>query len=163
MGELLTGILQNLVWALLAWAAAWLLQQRKIRRLQQALRAFEQERGAREVALVLSAREDIREAVQTQLQQAGRENLPVFHVHHAGSFSENEKDWMDYVRQIKAQVQAIREHGATRIYLFTNVPVVMGVFAGALLDNGPEVIVHHYFNGVYRRVGSLTHETVHLG
>jgi len=39
----------------------------------------------------------------------------------------------------------------------------MGVFASALLDNGPEVIVHHYFNGVYRRVGSLSHETVYLG
>jgi hypothetical protein len=155
-------VLSNLIWALLAGGAAFLWQQRRIRRLQSRLKVFEAERGTREVALILSAREDVTEAVCSHLDQNGIGKLPVFHAHRTGSFSEQEDDWMSYVREIKEQVRLIREHGATRVYLFTNVPVVMGVFAGALLDNGPEVIVHHYFSGSYRRVGTLTHETVYF-
>lgn len=162
MRDLLVNIVASFIWAILVGGAAWLWQQRKIRRLRERLRAFEAERGSSEVALVLSAREDILEAVSAHLKREGRADVPVFHAHKPGSFSETEADWMSYVREIKALSRQIREHGASRVYFFTNVPVVMGVFAGAILDNGPEVVVHHYFNGTYRRVGSLTHETVNL-
>ena len=162
MHDLLVNIVASFIWALLAGVAAWLWQQRKIRRLRERLRAFEAERGSCEVALVLSAREDILEAVRAHLTREGLADVPVFHRHKPGSFSETEADWMSFVREIKDLSRQIREHGASRVYLFTNVPVVMGVFAGAILDNGPEVVVHHYFSGTYRRVGSLTHETVNL-
>ena len=161
MWNLTINVLSNLIWALLAGGCAFLWQQRRIRNLQNRLKSFEAERDSREVALILSAREDVTEAVCAHLDKNGVGKIPVFHAHRPGSFSEEEEDWMAYVREIKEQVRLIREHGASRVYLFTNVPVVMGVFAGALLDNGPEVIVHHYFSGTYRRVGRLTHETVY--
>jgi len=42
---------------------------------------------------------------------------------------------------VKAEVRKIRELGVTRVYLFTNVPVALALFAGATLTNGPEVVV----------------------
>ena len=67
---------------------------------------------------------------------------------------------MNYASQIRKKVREIREQAVTRVYLYTNVPVVMGVFAGAILDNGPEVVVMHYFSGAYKRVGKLAQETI---
>mgnify|MGYP001194571018 CR=1 FL=1 len=161
MADIFKGVISNLFWALIAAAATWLWARRKIGRLRQQLRAFQTERGDREVVLIFSAREDITEAVNAQLMRDGRQLLPKFKLHHPGSFSDQESEWMAYVHKMKDQVKKIREHGATRIYFFTNLPVVMGTFAGALLHNGPEVIVHHHFSGVYRRIGTITHETVY--
>ena len=69
---------------------------------------------------------------------------------------------MGFARRVKDEVKKIRDHGATRVHLFLNTPVVVGVFAGALLDNGPEVVVYHYFNGTYQPVGKLSFETVNV-
>lgn len=161
MIDILIGVIPNFIYALIVGAAAWLWQQRKIRHLRRRLATFEKDRGTREIALLISAREDITEAVHAQLARDERADLPLYKVHKEGNFSEEEKDWMAFVHRIKDEVKKIREDGASRIYLYTNVPVVMGVFLGALLDNGPEVIVHHFFGGVYRRIGSMTHETVY--
>lgn len=161
MLDFLLGLLNNLIWAILAAAATWLLAQRKIRQLRSQVRALEPGRGEREVVLVASARENIAEAVHAHLTREGLTALPVFQIHHEGEFSGKEQDWMAYVHKARAEVKKLRELGVSRIHLFTNVPVVMGVFIGALLDNGPEVHVYHYFNGVYRRIGRMTHELVY--
>ncbi len=162
MIDILIGVIPNFIYAVLVGAAAWLWQQRKIRQLRERLAVFETQRGTREIALLISAREDITEAVQAQLARDERAGLPLYKVHKDGNFTDQETDWMAFVHRIKNEVKKIREDGVTRVYLYTNVPVVMGVFLGALLDNGPEVIVHHFFGGVYRRIGTMTHETVYV-
>lgn len=136
MVDVFKGIISNFFWALIAAAATFLWAQRKIRRLRNQIRAFQTERSDREVVLIFSAREDITEAVNAQLMRDGRQLLPKFTVHHQGSFSDQESEWMDHVHKMKEQVKKIREYGATRIYFFSNLPVVMGVFAGALLHVG---------------------------
>ncbi len=78
MHDLLVNIVASFIWAILVGGAAWLWQQRKIRRLRERLRAFEAERGSREVALVLSAREDILEAVCAHLNREGLADVPMF-------------------------------------------------------------------------------------
>ncbi len=161
MLDLLTGLFTNLLWAIIAAVATWLWAQRKIRQLRRQLRTLQAGRGDREVVLIVSVREDLSEAVSAQLARDGRQAMPVFKVHQAGNFTEQENEWMAFVRQVKDEVKKIREQGVSRIYFYTNAPVIMGVFTGALLGNGPEVIMHHYFNGVYRRIGRMTHETVY--
>lgn len=161
MLDILIGVIPNIIYAGIAAAAAWVWQQRKIRKLKERLNTLSGPRGEREAALQISAREDITEAVRAQLNHDNRSDLPLYKVHKEGNFTDQESDWMDFVHRLKDEVKQIREHNITRVYLFTNVPVVMGVFIGALLDNGPEVIVHHFFGGVYRRIGSMTHETVY--
>ena len=138
---------------------AWLWARRQIRDLRRMVRHFEESRGSREVVLLLSVRNEIEEAVRSQLPESLREAV-VFSVHSERGFSEKQSDWLSYVRRIRDEVYKIRRYGASRIHLFMNTPVALAVFAGALLDNGPEVVVHHYFNGVYGKIGSLTHETV---
>lgn len=161
MIDIILGVIPNFIYAIIVGAGAWLWQQRKIRKLRERLSRFETERGTREIALIISAREDIAEAVQAQLTRDQRLDLPVYKVHKEGNFTDQESDWMAFVHRIKNETKKIREDAVTRVYLFTNVPVVMGVFVGALLDNGPEVVVHHFFGGVYRRIGTMTHETVY--
>lgn len=162
MIDIFLGVIPNFIYALIVGAAAWLWQQRKIRQLRERLRVFEVDRGTREIALLVSAREDITEAVQAHLGRDQRADLPIYKVHKEGNFTEHENDWMAFVHRVKEEAKKIREDGVTRVYLFTNVPVVMGVFVGALLDNGPEVVVHHFFGGVYRRIGTMTHETIYV-
>ncbi len=160
--ELLMGLLQNLVWAILAFIVGYVVNLRKLKRLQRMVQSFEIERASREVVLILSCREDIEVAVRQQFAGLGIKPQEVFKVHRDGIFSDNENDWMAYVRQVRDRVRDIRSFGATRVHFFTNAPVAMAAFAGALLDNGPQVYVYHYFGGVYRRVGILSHETVNL-
>lgn len=162
MIDIFKGLFSNFLWAIIAALVTFLWAQRKISRLRKQVRTFQAERGDREVVLIFSAREDITEAVNAQLTRDGRQHLPTFKVHYPGSFSDQESEWMNYVHKMKEQVKQIREYGASRVFFFTNLPVVMGVFAGALLHNGPEVIINHHFSGVYRRIGSITHETVYF-
>jgi hypothetical protein len=160
--DFLIGLLQNAVWALLGFGVSYILSVRKVKRLQRMVKSFELERSRQEVVLILSCREDIEVSVHQQLSALGIQPQEFFKVHHDGSFGEQEADWMAYVRLVRDQVRDIRSFGSTRVHFFTNVPVAMATFAGALLDNGPQVFVYHYFNGVYRRVGILSHETVHI-
>lgn len=66
------------------------------------------------------------------------------------------------MKQMRQEIHRLRQCGPTRILLFSNLPVARTMAAEALLDNGPEVIVHHYFNGIYLPVLRLAHETVGL-
>jgi aryl-alcohol dehydrogenase-like predicted oxidoreductase len=132
----------------------------KDRQLRRQLSAVQADRGGREVVLVLSSQDDISAAVRANLEQAGLQGLPLFTVHQPGAFGQEEASWREYLERMRGEVRKIRALGASRIHLFIKGPVVQGVFAGALLDNGPEVVVYHYFNGVYRPVGRLAHEAV---
>lgn len=161
MLDFLLGLLNNLIWALLAAAATWLWAWRKIRLLRKQLQTLAPARAEREVVLIASGRDNIAEAVQAHLTREGLASMPVFHIREGGEFSDKEEDWMAYVHKAREEIKKLRELGVSRIHFFTNVPVVMGVFLGGLLDNGPEVYVYHYFNGVYRRIGRMTRETVY--
>ena len=143
-----------------ALASYW--QWRRIRKLRSRLQALEGDRGGREMALVLSIGDNVAAAARAYLDSNGCEKVALVEVHQPGAFDDNEKMWLSYMDKVKAEVRRIREQGASRVYLFLRVPVTMAVFVGAMLDNGPEVVVHHYFNGTYRPVGRLTHETVKL-
>lgn len=143
-------------------ALAWWWQHRKFRQQRQRLHALEKTTGAREVALLLSAREEIRQAALDYLESIGRSDLPLFVVHRPGLLSNDEEEWFRYFDEIKAAVRQIREQGANRIYLFLNVPLALAVFAGATLANGPAVVMHHYFNGTYHPIGHLAQDTLKL-
>jgi hypothetical protein len=87
--------------------------------------------------------------------------MPLFQVHQPEGFEQREEQWFGFLEKVKAEVRKIRESGATRVYLFTHLPVALALFVGAMLTNGPEVIVHHFQCG-YFPVGRLTVETVRL-
>jgi hypothetical protein len=86
-------------------------------------------------------------------------NIKVFTVGHKGPLSNNIGDWHKFLERVKDVVQDMRKEAPSQILLFTNVPVAFGVLLGGILDNGPAVEIHHYFNGVYAPVAYLTHET----
>ncbi|GBD37481.1 hypothetical protein HRbin36_02615 [bacterium HR36] len=188
MWDWLEWFLRNLLGGALSatggFIIAWIVQEYRIRKLRRELTGLRKHRQ-NEAVLIVSNREDIRPAVERYLQQqkenadctgdtAEGQNLPqpcagytgprIYHVHRPEPFTESEQEWAAFIERIKREVGKLRQECApSRILLFTNVPVVLGVFLGAILDNGPEVVVHHYFNGVYRPVGYLAHETVKMG
>ena len=88
--------------------------------------------------------------------------MPLYQVHQPGCFSDDEGEWWAFVERLKKEVRQVREQGVTRVHLFIQAPVALAVFVGALLDNGPEVVVHHWFNGTYKPIGRLTHEVVKM-
>lgn len=133
------------------------------RRLRQAAEQYAREHGGRlEVALVLSVREDIRQAVEEYLDQLGRKGIQIFQVHQPGGFDDQEETWFAYLARVKGDVRTIRELGASRIFVFSNIPIALALMAGSTLTNGPEVVVHHFTAGRYLPVGRLTVETVRL-
>jgi hypothetical protein len=164
--EIAMRLLCTVVGALLSWigsrASGWWSQRRRFAQQRQLLHALETSTGAREVVLMLSAREEIRESVLDYLKTIGRQNLPQIAVHRPGLFSKEEREWFAFSDQIKQAIREIRELGVNRIHLFLNVPVAMAVFAGAALANGPAVVIHQFFNGAYHPIGSLTQDTVKL-
>jgi hypothetical protein len=122
-----------------------------------------QQRAQAQAVLIVSNRENIEGSVRQYLQQQNLDQLPVHSVHRQEPLPESEKEWMKFLDEVKRGVRRLREQcSPSQILLFTNVPVAMAVFLGAILDNGPEVVVHHYFNGVYHPIGYLAHETVKL-
>jgi hypothetical protein len=86
-------------------------------------------------------------------------NIQVFTVGHKGPLPDNIGDWHKFLQAVKREVRKMRQQAPSQILLFTNVPVAFGVLLGGILDNGPAVEIHHYFNGVYAPVAYLTHET----
>ena len=134
----------------------------KYRLLRKRLQNLEGDRSRRETALVLSVGNDIVEAVRQHLKNAGQGGLPVQQVHQPGSFSDDESEWWTFVDRLKIEVRHIREEGVTRVHLFIQAPVALAVFAGALLDNGPEVVVYHWFSGTYKPIGRVAHEIVKM-
>lgn len=171
--DVLRGLVAALVSFLTGGLLTWWWQQRRIKLLRQKLEQLRQGRLAHAV-LIVSNRQDIRPDVERYLietlSKQGPELSgqppklpPVYHKHREEPFSGNEADWVGFIEEIKSEVKKMRSECApNQIWLFTNVPVAMGVFLGAILDNGPEVVVHHYFNGVYLPVGSLVQETIKL-
>ncbi|GIW80380.1 MAG: hypothetical protein KatS3mg105_2187 [Gemmatales bacterium] len=136
---------------------------KRVRRKQlQAVDAYAEKHGHREVAMVLSVLTDIHQSAQEYLKEQGRTGMKLFQVHQKEGFGEREEYWSAYLEQVKKQVAEIRELGITRIYLFANIPVAMAVFAGAVLANGPEVIVHHFNGRTYQPIGRLRVETVRM-
>jgi hypothetical protein len=115
-----------------------------------------------EVCLIASVSTDIEEAVRKYLNNEGREGIPILKVHQEELFPRKEEAWIAYLDRFKNEVRKTREMGATRLYLFTNVPIAMGVLLGAVLRNGPEAIIHHYDGHGYHPIGPLVTETVVL-
>lgn len=70
-----------------------------------------------------------------------------------------EKDWGSVVGEVKEAGQAVKDRGFDTLYLFVHAPIAIGVLAGAVLDNGPLVKVHHW-DGQYREVARLGAGTV---
>lgn len=160
---LMRGGLQSIGGMIVGALMTCLIQEYRIRKMRRQLAKMRAERGHSEAVLIVSCAHDIRPAVEQHLQKQEQTKLPIYSVQHGTSLSTNEKDWDAFIQSIKATVKKLRQEcSPSRILLFTNVPVALGVFLGAILDNGPEVVVHHYFNGVYLPVGYLAHETVKL-
>lgn len=152
-----TGFAANALWTgVLAIGVYWW-RQRNVRRLRKRLATFERQRGRKEIALALAARgEDIEAAVRNFVGP----DMPIIKVIKDKAFGEDEAEWLDFAREIRKRSSEIRQSGATRVHLFMSTPIPIGVFAGAILDGGPEVILHHFFSGEYRRVGTLAHEAL---
>lgn len=148
------------VGVVVGWALNEFRNRYKIRQMQKRLEQLHGERGAAEAVFIVSNRQDIRPSVQRYLEEQQKQQLAVFHVHRPELFSDDMEEWHKFLEEVRKEVQRLRQHGPTRILLFTNVPVAMGISLGALLDNGPEVVIHHYFNGMYRPVARLAQETV---
>ncbi len=146
--------------------AGWLLNEWRNRYrlhvMRKRLDELSRERGCAEAVLIVSTREDIRPSVERYLREQQKPDLPTFQVHRPELFSDDETEWHGFLESVRREAQNLRQHGPTRILLFTNVPVAMGICLGALLDNGPEVVVHHYFNGTYRPVSRLASEVAKL-
>ncbi|MCS7167359.1 MAG: SAVED domain-containing protein [Gemmatales bacterium] len=137
-------------------------QEYRIRKMRQKLAQMSQERKS-EAVLIVSNREDISPAVVKYLKETHSGELPIYHVCRIEPFSDEQKDWNAFLERVKQEIRKLRQESSpSRILLFTNVPVAMGVLLGAMLDNGPEVVVHHYFNGVYRPIGYLVQEAVKI-
>lgn len=116
-----------------------------------------------EAALVASVATDIEEPVKNYLKQIGCEGIPLLKVHQDEIFPPKEEAWIAYLEEFKNEVRKTREMGATRVYVFTNVPIAMGILLGAVLRNGPEAVIHHYDSrGTYYPIGPLVTETVVL-
>jgi hypothetical protein len=133
-------------------------------RLRRGAHRYEQEHGSREVALVLSTRENIRESALGYLKKNNRGDMLAFSVHQPEGFGDKEGQWLAYLEKVKAEVRKIRELGASRIYVFSNLPVAMAIFAGATLTNGRGAVIHHFSTtmGTYHEVGLLTVESIKL-
>jgi hypothetical protein len=136
------------------------LQEFRVRRMRKRLRRLATETGTREVVLIVSNRQDIRPDVEIYLQSQNKQRLTIFEVFRRESFSADPEEWYAFVDEVRANLTKLRKLAPNRILFFTNVPVAMGVALGALLDNGPRVIVHHYFDGHYHPVIPLSHENV---
>jgi hypothetical protein len=139
------------------------LWQRSIsRRLRNQAAKYAKEQGRKEVALVVSTRHDIQQAVLAHLDKDGRKDIPLLCVHQQEGFGDREEQWIAYLERVKKEIRKIREEGFSRVYVFANVPVAMALLVGATLTNGPEAVIHQFTNGPYQPVARLTIETIRL-
>lgn len=149
-----TGLLSTLVsfffWGLLS---TW-----EVRRLK--ARILKVARGTQEgggVAFVLSVARDIELDVRRHLDaDAKTKGVPIVKVHQDGGLELREEVWLHYLERVKKEWREIAQGGTPRVYLFLNVPVTMGVYVGATLLPGPEVVLHHFQENAYHAAGSLT-------
>jgi SMODS-associated and fused to various effectors sensor domain len=157
--DVIRAVIGSTVWFLAGLSLAWWWDRRRYRRMLAALRRYEAARSLREVALILSVRDDISTSARAYLEKSGKADLLLRQVHQPEGFAA-EQTWYTYLARVKDEARTLRELDIGRIYLFTNIPVALAVLVGGVLTNGPEVVVHHWFNGAYAPVGRLTFETV---
>lgn len=162
-GEMFLRFSAQVFYGVFVFLLAFLLQEIRIRRMSRKLRRLARERKEAEVVFIVSNRERIRPHAERYLAKrfSGSGHLPaIYECHREELFPANPGEWHHFLNQVRRRYRELTRLAPTRILLFTNVPVAMGVMLGALLDNGPEVIVHHFFNGTYAPVGTLSRETV---
>ncbi|MCS7021603.1 MAG: hypothetical protein NZ703_06150 [Gemmataceae bacterium] len=158
---LLRGGVQAIGGVIFGSLVTWMIQEHRIRKIRKQMALLRQQRQQSQAVLIVSVRDDIEPHVRQHLDKNQLATLPIYRVHRPESFPDDEKEWHRFIEKMKTEAKRLRkECSPAQILLFTNLPVAMGIFLGAILDNGPEVIVHHYFNGIYKPVGSLVHETV---
>jgi len=147
-----------LVGAILGIAITFVMGRTRDRSLRKRLRRLEahhHDQGT-EVVLVVSCRHPMDAEVSRFLRAQGVEVAESYRLHHPGLFGLDEKEWDDFIAHVAKLAGDIRTFGATRVHFFTNVPLVAGVMAGALLDNGPETwLYHHDSKAGYVHVGTL--------
>ncbi len=162
LGRIVLSALTAVVGAVVGWVVNEYRNRYRLYVMRKRLDELSRERGSTEAVFIVSNREDIRPSVERYLQEQQKTELSIFQVHRPELFSDDMDEWHKFIESVRQEVQRLRQHGPTRILLFTNVPVAMGICLGALLDNGPEVVVHHYFNGMYRPVSRLASEVAKL-
>ncbi|MBV9123671.1 MAG: hypothetical protein JO112_09970 [Planctomycetes bacterium] len=158
-----TGLVSTLA-GFIFWLAltAWQVRRVKKRILRQAL-ANRAVHASGAVALVLSIARDIEQDVRRHLDADLKTRaLPLVKVHQAGGLELREEVWVHFLERVKKQWRELAQSGVGRVYLFLNTPVAMGVYIGATLLPGPEVIIAHFQENVYHQVGSLTTAVVKL-
>jgi hypothetical protein len=115
------------------------------------------------LALVLSVARDIAPDVRRHLDaNPETRSLPLLQVHQPGGLDLREEVWLRYLEQVKKKWREIVKGGCGQVHLFINMPVSMAVYIGAILMPGPEVIISHFQDNMYHRVGSLTTTLVKL-
>lgn len=135
----------------------------RLRRLRNQAVIYAREHGGqREHALVVSVLTDIQQNVRDFLTASKMEAMPVSSVHRNDGFSMEPADWFRSLDEVKAKLREIREAGVDRIHLFTNFPIVMTTMLGAVLANGPEVIVYYFNAGRYHPMGRIAPEVVKM-
>jgi alkanesulfonate monooxygenase SsuD/methylene tetrahydromethanopterin reductase-like flavin-dependent oxidoreductase (luciferase family) len=139
-------------WGLLS---AW-----QVRRIKARIRKYASSAGRSAdggMALVLSVARDVEEDVRRHLDaDEATRGIPLLKVHQEGGLELREEVWLHYLERVKKEWRRIAQSGVPRVYLFINAPVAMGVYVGAILLPGPEVVLHHYQENAYHRAGSLT-------
>jgi hypothetical protein len=162
---ILRGGLHTIGGAIAGGFLTYIFQGYRIRKIKRQLQAVRAQRGLTEIVLIISCPCNIRVDVEKYLlKQTNNSTLPpIYEVHRQESLPQDQNEWMRFLNKIKYEInKARRECSPNRILLFINAPVALAVFVGAMLDNGPEVVVHHFFNGQYEPVSYLAHETIKL-
>ena len=144
------------------WLGKWR-EHRRFRATLTRLQALGGDRGRVEAALVVSVGErSAAAAVRGHLEAKGLASMPVLEVHETAALSDRDDDWLRTLGRVKDKTREMSDLGVSRVHLFMACPVVLGVLVGAVLNNGPEVVVYHYFNGVYLPVNRMAHEVVKM-
>ncbi|VTS05852.1 SAVED domain-containing protein [Tuwongella immobilis] len=140
------------------WLSYWW-QKRRMKKLVARMRRLSQSQQA-EVALAISiGNQPIELSVRNYLDTCGMQAIGIEAFHHTAVFTDDPQTWEDYLHQLRTRIRDLKTAGVTRLHLFILSPVAIGVFAGALLHNGPEIVIYHYFNGVYAPIGTINSMT----
>jgi len=167
MSGFLLSIIAQLVGAVLTFfvgmGLAYWWQNRKYRRLRHQIQRLEVQRKAGKAALAISIGEiPIEQAVMAYLKKRGMQEVFLETYHQPAMLTQNPADWAECLDKIKEKVRDLKQTGVTKLYLFLMMPVSLAVILGAILDNGPETIVYHYFNGVYQPIGRINAVTTKM-
>ena len=104
----------------------------------------------------------ITEAARNHLAQGGRDGIPILEVYQAEALGTDAGQWQAFLERVKEQIRKTKELAATRVFLYTRVPIAMAAMLGATLTNGPRVVIHQHNGGTYDEVGLVSFETTKL-